>query len=102
MGVIEGHKGCYEYTTEFTGMDGHGSQPDKGVNAIEYAVRYVMRILELGEELKLRTPAGSRFSPPWTTVQVGKMAGGNARNTIAGQCSVGGKCGPSTPTMPTM
>ncbi|MGQ2907588.1 MAG: acetylornithine deacetylase [Aliihoeflea sp.] len=88
MGVIEGHKGCYEYTTEFTGMDGHGSQPDKGVNAIEYAVRYIMRLLELGEELKLRAPAGSRFSPPWTTVQVGKMAGGNARNTIAGQCSV--------------
>ncbi|WP_024586611.1 acetylornithine deacetylase [Aliihoeflea sp. 2WW] len=88
MGVIEGHKGCYEYTTEFTGMDGHGSQPDKGVNAVEYAVRYVMRLLELGEELKTRAPAGSRFSPPWTTVQVGRMAGGNARNTIAGQCSV--------------
>ena len=88
MGVIEGHKGCYEYTTEFTGMDGHGSQPGKGVNAVEYAVRYVTRLLELGEELKLRAPVGSRFSPPWTTVQVGKMAGGNARNTIAGQCSV--------------
>ncbi len=88
MGVIEGHKGCYEYTTEFTGMEGHGSQPDKGVNAVEYAARYVSRLLDIGERLKPRAPAGSRFDPPWTTVQVGRMAGGAARNVIAGTCTV--------------
>jgi acetylornithine deacetylase len=88
MGVIEGHKGCYEYTTEFTGLEGHGSQPDKGVNAVEYATRYVSRLLDLGERLKARAPAGSRFDPPWTTVQVGRMSGGTARNVIAGACSV--------------
>lgn len=88
MGVIEGHKGCFEYTTEFTGLEGHGSQPDKGVNAVEYATRYVLRLLEIGEKLKMRAPAGSRFDPPWTTVQVGRMSGGTARNVIAGACAV--------------
>ena len=88
MGVIEGHKGCYEYTTEFTGMEGHGSQPDRGVNAVEYAARYVARLLDLRERLKERAPAKSRFDPPWTTVQVGSIAGGTARNVIAGSCSV--------------
>lgn len=88
MGVIEGHKGCFEYTTEFTGLEGHGSQPDKGVNAVEYATRYVTRLLDLGEKLKTRAPAGSRFDPPWTTVQVGRMNGGAARNVIAGTCAV--------------
>ena len=88
MGAIEGHKGCFEYTTEFTGLEGHGSQPDKGVNAIEYAVRYIARLMELGEDLKARMPEDSRFTPPWTTVQVGRIAGGNARNTIPGQCAV--------------
>jgi acetylornithine deacetylase len=88
MGVIEGHKGCYEYTTEFSGAEGHGSQPDKGVNAVEYAARYVSRLLDLGERLKGRAPAGSRFDPPWTTVQVGRMTGGKARNVIAGDCAV--------------
>jgi acetylornithine deacetylase len=88
MGVIEGHKGCFEYTTEFTGLEGHGSQPDKGVNAVEYATRYVTRLLDLGEMLKARAPAGSRFDPPWTTVQVGRMNGGTARNVIAGVCAV--------------
>jgi acetylornithine deacetylase len=88
MRVIEGHKGCYEYTTEFFGLEGHGSQPDKGVNAVEYAVRYVSRLLDIGERLKPRAPADSRFDPPWTTVQVGKLAGGAARNIIAGHCCV--------------
>jgi acetylornithine deacetylase len=88
MGVIEGHKGCYEYTTEFSGMEGHGSQPAKGVNAVEYATRYIARLLDLGEQLKARAPERSRFDPPWTTVQVGRMSGGTARNVIAGGCAV--------------
>jgi len=88
MRVIEGHKGCYEYTTEFSGIEGHGSQPDKGVNAIEYATRYISRMLELGEQMKARAPQASRFDPPWTTLQVGRIEGGTARNVIAGNCSV--------------
>jgi acetylornithine deacetylase len=88
MRVIEGHKGCYEYTTEFFGLEGHGSQPDKGVNAVEYAVRYVSRLMELGETLKTRAPETSRFDPPWTTLQVGRIVGGAARNVIAGHCAV--------------
>ena len=88
MRIIEGHKGCYEYTTEFTGLAGHGSEPDRGVNAIEYAVRYIARLLELGDELKQRPPPQSRYEPQWTTVQVGRIAGGVARNVIAAHCTV--------------
>ncbi|WP_211197743.1 acetylornithine deacetylase [Devosia sp. Root635] len=88
MQIIEGHKGCCEYTTSFTGAEGHASQPDLGVNAVEYAVRFVTRLLEIGEVLKTRAPAESRFDPPWSTIQVGRMAGGIARNVIAGACSV--------------
>lgn len=88
MRIIEGHKGCYEYTTEFIGLPGHGSRPEAGVNAIEYAVRYVSRLLELGELLKRRAPEASRFEPPWSTLQVGRIKGGAARNIIAGHCSV--------------
>ena len=88
MRVIEGHKGCYEYTTEFTGLEGHASRPELGVNAVEYATRYITRLLDLREALKARAPAASRFTPPWTTLQVGRIAGGVAHNVIAGQCSV--------------
>ena len=88
MKIIEGNKGCCEYTTHFHGLEGHGSMPDLGVNAVEYAVQYVTKLLDIGASLKTRAPEGSRFEPPWSTIQIGKMAGGIARNIIAGSCSV--------------
>ncbi len=86
--VIEGHKGCCEYTTHFHGRAGHGSMPDLGVNAVEYAVRYVSRLMELGEELKTRAPKNSRFEPPWTTINTGSLAGGTIHNVIPEVASI--------------
>ena len=61
MKAIQAHKGCYEYSTHFTGLAGHGSAPDKGVNAIEYATRFINKLMELREELKKETPKDSVF-----------------------------------------
>lgn len=88
MRIIEGHKGCYEYSTHFTGLEGHGSAPDLGVNAVEYAVRYVARLLDLKQALVARAPANSRFDPPWTTINTGALVGGHAHNVIAGRARV--------------
>jgi acetylornithine deacetylase len=88
MRVIEGHKGCYEYSTHFHGLEGHGSAPDLGVNAVEYAVRYVAELLQLKQRLRAMAPAGSRFDPPWTTVNVGAFQGGVAHNVIASKAQV--------------
>jgi len=88
MKIIEGHKGCYEYTTRFTGLEGHGSAPDLGVNAAEYAVRYVSRLMALREGLVARTPKGSRFEPPYTTINIGRISGGVAHNVIVGKAEV--------------
>lgn len=88
MRVIEGHKGCYEYSAHFHGLEGHGSAPDLGVNAVEFAVRYVSRLLELKDQLRGMAPAGSRFDPPWTTVNVGALNGGVAHNVIASKARV--------------
>ncbi len=88
MGIIEGHKGCHEYTTEIRGLEGHGSLPHMGINAIEFAVRYVAKLMELRESLKNSTPKASRFVPPYTTLQIGRINGGVAHNVIAGNCTV--------------
>lgn len=82
MRIIEGHKGCCEYTTHFHGLAGHGSLPDRGVNAVEYAARYVSKILELKDRLRAMAPADSPFEPPWTTINVGALNGGVANNVI--------------------
>lgn len=88
MKIIEGHKGCYEYSTHFQGLPGHGSSPEKGVNAVEYAVRYVNRLLELRDMLRTMAPQNSRFEPPWTTVNIGALNGGTVHNVIASKAQV--------------
>ncbi len=89
MRIIEGHKGCHEYSTRFQGLEGHGSAPNLGVNAVEYAARYVFsRLLDLKAILTTMAPASSRFEPPWTTVNVGAIHGGSVHNVIAPRAQV--------------
>ena len=88
MKIIDSHKGCYEYTTYFEGLAGHSSEPHKGVSAVEYASRYVNKLIELRQKLKERKPKNSIFNPPYSTLQVGGIFGGIAHNVIADKCYV--------------
>ena len=88
MKIIDSHKGCYEYTTYFEGLAGHSSQPQKGVSAVEYAARYVNKLVELRKKLKEREPKNSIFDPPHSTLQIGGIFGGIAHNVIADKCHV--------------
>lgn len=88
MRVIEGHKGCFEYSTRFHGLEGHGSAPELGVNAVEYAVRYVAHLLELRDQLKGMAPENSPFDPPWTTLNIGALHGGSVHNVIAPKAQI--------------
>ena len=76
MKIIDAHKGCYEYTTYFEGLAGHSSQPHKGVSAVEYAARYVNKLIELRQKLKDRAPKNSIFDPPHSTLSIGGIFGG--------------------------
>lgn len=88
MRVITGHKGCFEYTTHITGCEGHGSAPDRGVNAAVTATRYAGRLMELEADLRARAPEGSPFNPPWTTLNIGRIAAGVAHNVIPGLATI--------------
>jgi len=97
MKAIQAHKGCSEYSTYITGLAGHGSAPDKGVNAVEYASRYINGLEGLKKELKKRVPKNSVFTPPYSTIQIGGIKGGLARNVIADQCTVDWEMRPVIP-----
>tara|TARA_B100000674_G_scaffold405064_1_gene351734 strand:- start:588 stop:1772 length:1185 start_codon:yes stop_codon:yes gene_type:complete len=88
MKIIDAHKGAYEYTTYFEGLAGHSSQPHKGVSAVEYAAKYVNKLIELRQKLKDRVPKDSIFSPPYSTLSIGGIFGGIAHNVIADKCHV--------------
>ena len=49
---------------------------------------FIARLHELGADLRAEAPVGSRYVPPWTTVHVGRIEGGTARNVIARHCRV--------------
>lgn len=88
MNIVTAHKGCYEYTTLITGVEGHGSRPDHGRNAVEYAARYITKLMELADELRSNPPVNSPYDPPHTTISTGTVQGGKARNVVAGECVV--------------
>lgn len=97
MRVIDGHKGCDEYSVHFHGTAGHGSAPEAGVNALEFAARYMDKLLSLRAALKSRAPATSPFEPPETTINIGALHGGTAHNVIAAHARLDWEMRPVVP-----
>ncbi len=84
--AIAAHKGCYEYATTIKGLNGHSSEPGKAVNAVQYAARFINRLMELTSEMTSRAPQDSPYQPPSTTMSVGTIHGGQARCVVAEHC----------------
>jgi acetylornithine deacetylase len=66
------------------GREGHSAYPHLGASAVMRAARLVTRIEAVAEELK--GLAHEAFDPPHTTLNVGLISGGTAKNIIAGLC----------------
>lgn len=86
MKVVNAHKGCLALNTEVTGFEAHSSATHLGVNAVSYAAELIACLDGLGAEMKARARPDSRFEPPHTTVHVGTVEGGTARNIIPKSC----------------
>jgi acetylornithine deacetylase len=84
---VAGHKGGLELTTRIEGFACHSSDPRKGVSALEHALRFIAEIERLGLELARSAPADSPFDPPASTVNVGRLEAGTARNIVAGSAA---------------
>ena len=96
MKAITAHKGYNEYITEFIGLSGHASDPEHGVSAVEYAIRYSAKLMELRDELKKIKHKKKFFSPPYSTLQIGKIKGGIGTNVIADKCTLDWESRPIT------
>ncbi len=84
--TVGAHKGCYEYRTTVTGMNGHSSVPSEAVSAVHYAMRWISGLLSLGDEMEHRAPDQSLYNPPPTTFNVGTISGGQGRCVVADKC----------------
>jgi acetylornithine deacetylase len=81
MQVVTAHKGVRSFETTVQGLEWHSSQPHYGINAVQVACGLIKFLSELGTKLR-----DERFDPAWTTVHVGVIAGGTARNIIPKEC----------------
>ena len=84
--TVGAHKGCYEYRTMVTGMNGHSSAPAEAVSAVHHASRWISGLLGLADDLADRAPEPSPYDPPSTTFNVGMISGGQGRCVVADRC----------------
>lgn len=68
------------------GREAHSAYPSLGVSANFGAARLIAQIERIAEELKLDAREG--FDPPFTSLNVGIIRGGTAKNIIAGECTL--------------
>lgn len=83
--VVEAHKSITSYVTKIIGHEAHSSLLHQGVSAIEIATKLITHLNETQQNLK-DTQNDARFDPPFSTVHVGRIEGGTARNIVAKTC----------------
>jgi acetylornithine deacetylase len=86
MAVANAHKGCHVFATAVTGLAAHSSAPQRGVNAILAASEIIQFIAGLAGEARAAARPESGFEPPYTSFNIGTIAGGTAMNIIPRDC----------------
>jgi len=66
------------------GREAHSAYPALGASAIFRAARLIEKIEEIADALK--SDRHESFDPPHTTLNVGVIKGGTAKNVLAGEC----------------
>jgi acetylornithine deacetylase len=66
------------------GREAHSAYPSLGTSAVFGAARLIARIEKIAKQLRHETHAD--FDPPYTTLNVGLVHGGTAKNVVAAQC----------------
>jgi acetylornithine deacetylase len=87
MQIADAHKAIVTYRTIVHGHEAHSSKPYLGANAIETACDLVTELYRFAAELALQGDPSGRFDPPASTIEVGVINGGTARNILAKQCA---------------
>ncbi len=86
--VADAHKGASCFFTEIRGHEAHSSKPYLGASAILGAVEFVAELERIAAELREIGDASGRFDPPFATLHVGTIKGGNARNIVPNLCTM--------------
>ncbi|ABS17197.1 acetylornithine deacetylase (plasmid) [Brucella anthropi] len=85
--AVRAHKGKAAARVTVRGRSGHSSRPDLGVNAIHVMTRVMAKAVAEAERLT-QGPFEETFAPPYSSLQIGRVGGGQALNIIPELCTV--------------
>jgi acetylornithine deacetylase len=87
LAVVDAHKSVVTFLTTVRGFEAHSAKPHLGASAVMTAAELVSELNRIADELMERGDPDQRFDPPYSTVHVGTIHGGTARNIMAKNCS---------------
>ena len=85
--ILIGSKGLLEIELQFKGIKAHSSTPDKGKSANLNAVKFINE-LDNWYKGNIKNQENKNFEVPYTTMNVGLINGGSAKNSISANCNV--------------
>ena len=86
MEVADAHKSDTTHLTRVRGFEIHSANLHRGVSAVHVACRLVAELERIAHDLREAGDPSGRFDPPFSTVHVGVIHGGTARNIVARDC----------------
>ncbi|MBN9060984.1 MAG: acetylornithine deacetylase (ArgE) [Rhizobiales bacterium 65-9] len=86
MQVADAHKSVMTFNTTVHGFEHHSSKPERGANAVHGAALLIAELIRIADDMKALGDPSGRFDPPYTSVHVGMITGGAARNITPRQC----------------
>ncbi|WP_375458132.1 acetylornithine deacetylase [uncultured Enterovirga sp.] len=88
LAVVDAHKSVGTFMTRIHGTEAHSSMPQIGGSAVMAGGDLVAELNRLADEMEGRGDPSGRFRPPYTTIHVGIVTGGTARNILAKDCLI--------------
>ncbi len=86
--VADSHKSVCTYSVRVEGHEAHSAKPMLGAHAIAAACDIASEMNRLNLQFEAEGDPSGRFDPPFSTVHVGLINGGTARNILAKRCDL--------------
>ncbi|MBI1980901.1 MAG: acetylornithine deacetylase [Methylocystis sp.] len=86
MEIADAHKSVATFVTRVRGFEIHSANLHRGVSAVHVACKLVCELDRVSAELRAMGDPSGRFDPPFSSIHVGVIHGGTARNIVAKDC----------------
>ena len=88
MAVATGHKGKIGMRAVFTGREGHSALAPLAVNALHMGADFINEVRRLQARIEATGAHDGDYDVAYTTLHVGRMAGGGPLNIVPNRCEV--------------